>query len=101
MDCECGCGRKAATVMVNGKRYAGSLSWACYKQRGRTGTTARRKPQHGARYPTREARRLEAALDVAEAEDLKRALDRLRKAQAPKRRKSDTVQKHPKTPRQG
>jgi hypothetical protein len=75
------------------------LCWACIKCVARNGSTIRKKPEHGARYPTRERRQLEAALHVAEAEDLKRALDRLRKAVAGKRRKPDTVHKSPEYPR--
>lgn len=74
------------------------MAWACYKQRKRTGSTVRPKPEHGARHPTRKARVLEAALDLVEAEDFDRALARLRRALDKLRHKTNTVQKDPKTP---
>lgn len=101
MDCECGCGRKAARVTIKGVVYTGTLSWACYKQRKRTGSTVRKKPQHGTRHPSRRARVLEAALDLTDADDIDRAMARLRKAISANRRKKNTVQKTPKASSQG
>lgn len=92
MDCQCGCGRKAAP--------GGSLAWACYKQRKRKGTVHRKNPGQARRHKTKRERILEACLDVVEAVDLDRAIARVVMAVTYKRKRkpSNTVQKNPKTP---
>ena len=61
MDCECGCGRPAAP--------GGRLSWACYKQKKRTGSTVRRHPEKSQyRHETPRDMVMEAARALADAD---------------------------------
>ncbi len=56
MSCECGCGRPAAPGRP--------LSWACYKQRKRTGSVRRPHPDKANRHESPEDMLMEAAVAV-------------------------------------
>jgi hypothetical protein len=99
MTCECGCGRAAAP--------GGLLSWACYKQRKRKGTTIRKEPKHGIRYVSPRAAVFEAARSLADAdEENDRVWDRaiarfLMAVIRYRRRRPNTVQKPTDTANRG
>lgn len=77
----------------------GGLCWACLKCRQRNGSTVRKSPAHGVRHKNKRAMLLEAALDLAETDNIDRAIERIR--QALKRRTPNTVPRSIKTKSRG
>jgi hypothetical protein len=99
MSCECGCGRPAAP--------GGLLSWACYKQRKRTGSTTRTSKTKTIRHTSPKEMLLEAVRNLAEADGIEgkewdRAQSRFWMAvRRYMNRKANSVQRATQTPRRG
>lgn len=99
MTCECGCGRAAAPSRP--------LSWACYKQRKRTGSTKRPRPSRGTRHTSPKEMVLEAVRNLAEADPMEsRVWDRAQSrfwmaVRRYMKRKANSVHKLPETVNRG
>lgn len=77
---------KCSATDCDNEARRGGLCWGHVKARKRKGSAARQLPQNGARYPTRKAMLVEAALNIRDIDDpaetgmFERAWHRLRMA---------------------